>query len=167
MDIQPKLITLCIKQDRKAEYELYQLSYNYLMSICLRYSRDKDSASESLNMGYLKILQNLKSYKPEVPFKKNKRQSEKVTYVETYFDNTNYSDVNEALSRISVKQIYEHINKLPEATKKVFNLFVIDGYSHKEIGEMLEISEGTSKWHLNAARQKLKAEIENTVLMNI
>lgn len=183
MDIQPKLITLCIKQDRKAEYELYQLSYNYLMSICLRYSRDKDSASQSLNMGYLKILKNLRSYKPEIPFKawirrimvntlideyrKNKRQSDKVTYVETYFDNTNYSEVNEALSKINCKQIYEHINKLPEATKKVFNLFVIDGYSHKEIAEMLDISEGTSKWHLNAARQKLKAEIENTVLMNI
>jgi RNA polymerase sigma-70 factor (ECF subfamily) len=93
MNIQPQLIALCIKQDRKAEYELYRLSYSYLMSICMRYARDKDTASEILNMGYLKILKSLRTYKPEVPFKawvrrimintlideyrKNKREKEK------------------------------------------------------------------------------------------
>ncbi|WP_317896902.1 RNA polymerase sigma factor [Aurantibacillus circumpalustris] len=183
MDIQPKLIALCIKQDRKAEYELYKITYSYLMSICMRYSRDKDIASESLNMGFLKILKNLTSYKPEVPFKswirrvmvntlideyrKNKKERERITYVENYYDNSDFSDVNEALSRINYKQILVQINLLPEATKKVFNLFAIDGYSHKEIGEMLGISEGTSKWHLNAARQKLKEYIENSVLTRI
>lgn len=183
MNIQPQLIALCIKHDRKAEYELYKLSYSYLMSICLRYSRDKDSASEMLNSGFLKILTNLSSYKPEVPFKawirrimvntlideyrKNKREKEKVTYVEEYYDNSDFSEVNEALSRINYNQILEHINHLPEATKKVFNLFAIDGYSHKEIGVLLQISEGTSKWHLNAARQKLKEYIENSVLTKV
>src|SRR5688572_25639195 len=175
MNIQPELIALCIKQDRKAEYELYKLAYSYLMSICMRYARDKDAASEVLNMGYLKILKNLKSYKPEIPFKawirrimvntlideyrKNKREREKVTYVEEYYDSSDFSEVNDALSRISCSQIFEQIEKLPEASKRVFNLFAIDGYSHKEIGEMLDISEGTSKWHLNAARQKLKEYI--------
>src|SRR5436190_1206406 len=145
MDIQPHLIALCIKHDRKAEYELYKLSYSYLLSICMRYSRDKDTAVESLNMGFLKILNNLSTYKPEIPFKawirrimvntlidayrRNKREREKVTYVEEYFDNADFSEVNEALSRIGCKQILEQVNKLPEATKKVFNLFVIDGYS--------------------------------------
>lgn len=183
MNVQPHLIAQCIKQDRKAEYELYKEAYSYLMSICLRYSRDKDSASEMLNMGYLKILKNLSSYKPEVPFKawirrimvntlideyrKNKRERERITYVEEYYDRSDFSEVNEALNKINYNQIIEHINKLPEATKKVFNLFVIDGYSHKEIGVMLEISEGTSKWHLNAARQKLKEYIENNVLTKV
>jgi RNA polymerase sigma-70 factor (ECF subfamily) len=180
MNIQPQLIALCIKQDRKAEYELYKLTYSYLMGICMRYSKDKDMASESLNTGFLKILKSLSSYKPEVPFKawirrvmvntliddyrKNKRNREKLTYVEEYYDSSDFSDVNEALSRINYKQLLVQINLLPEATKKVFNLFAIDGYSHKEIGEMLTISEGTSKWHLNAARQKLKEYIENSVL---
>jgi RNA polymerase sigma factor (sigma-70 family) len=179
MIIQPQLIASCIKHDRKAEYQLYKLSYSYLLSICMRYSRDKDSAVEALNLGFLKILNNLVNYKPEIPFKawirrimvntlideyrKNKREREKVTYVEEYFDNTDFSEVNEALSRISCKQIFEQVNRLPEATKKVFNLFVIDGFSHKEIGQLLNVSEGTSKWHLNAARQKLKEYIENTV----
>ncbi len=183
MNIQPKLIALCIKQDRKAEYELYKLSYSYLMSICIRYSKDRDTASEILNIGYLKILRNIGSYKPEIPFKawirrimvntlideyrKNKREKEKISYVENYFDSTDFSEVNEALGKFSISQIYQEIDKLPEATRKVFNLFVIDGYSHKEISEMLNISEGTSKWHLNAARQKLKEQIESNILTRI
>lgn len=183
MIIQPQLIALCIKQDRKAEYELYKLSYSYLMSICMRYARDRDTASEALNMGYLKILNNLRNYNPEIPFKawirrimvntlideyrKQKREREKVTYVEEYYETSDFSEVNEALSKINYKQILEHINKLPEATKKVFNLFVIDGYSHKEIGELLDVSEGTSKWHLNAARQKLKELIGNSVFTGV
>src|SRR4051812_30878897 len=136
MNIQPQLIALCIKQDRKAEYELYKLSYSYLMSICMRYSRDRDSASEALNMGYLKILKNLSTYNPEIPFKawirrimvntlideyrKNKREKEKVTYVEEYFDTSGFSEVNEALSKINCAQIIEQINNLPEDTRKVF-----------------------------------------------
>jgi RNA polymerase sigma factor (sigma-70 family) len=180
MDIQPQLIALCIKQDRKAEYELYKKCYSYLMNICTRYSKDKDSASEALNAGYLKILKNLASYKPEIPFRvwirrimintlideyrKNKREREKISYVEQYYDNSDFSEVNEAMSRINCSDLLEEINRLPLATKKVFNLFAIDGYSHKEIGEMLEISEGTSKWHLNSARQKLKEYIETSVL---
>jgi len=181
MNIRPQLISLCIKQDRKAEYQLYKESYSFLMGICLRYAKDKDTASEILNMGFMKILSNLSSYKPEIPFsawirrimintlideyRKNKKERERVTYVENYYESADFSEVNEALTKISYAQILSEINKLPLATKKVFNLFVIDGYSHKEIGEMLEISEGTSKWHLNAARQKLKEQLESKVLV--
>jgi RNA polymerase sigma factor (sigma-70 family) len=181
MNIGPQLIHDCIKRNRKAEHDLYKLTYSYLMSICLRYSRDKDTASQSLNMGFLKIVSNLSTYKPEIPFKawirrimvntlideyrKLKRERQHITYVEEYYDSVNYSDVNDALSRISCAQIYELINELPNATKQVFNLFIIDGYSHKEIGELLGISEGTSKWHLNSAREKLKKRIEEQTLI--
>lgn len=181
MNIQPALIALCIKHDRKAEYELYKHTYSYLMSICLRYTRDKDTASEVLNMGFLKILNNLEKYNLAIPFKvwvrkimvntlideyrKTKREKEHVTYVEEYYDSADYSDTNEALSKINCEQIYLLINELPGATKQVFNLFVIDGYSHKEIGDMLGISEGTSKWHLSTARQKLKEQIEKNILI--
>jgi len=149
----------------------------------MRYARDKDSASEALNMGYLKILNNLQTYKPEIPFKawirrimvntlideyrKNKREKEKVLYVADYYDSSDFSEVNEALGRMDYKHLLEQINILPEATKKVFNLYAIDGFSHKEIGVLLEISEGTSKWHVNAARQKLKEYIENSVLTRV
>lgn len=183
MDIQPQLIALCIKQDRRAEYELYKLSYSFLMGICMRYSRDKDSASEALNLGYMKILKNLANYNPQIPFKvwirkimvntlideyrKIKREREKVTYVEEYYDSADFSEVNEALGRMDYKHLLQQVNLLPEATRKVFNLFAIDGFGHKEIGELLGISEGTSKWHLNAARQKLKEYIENKVFTKV
>ena len=180
MNIQPKLIALCIKRDRKAEYELYKNTYSYLMSICLRYIKDKDMASEVLNTGFLKILTNLEKYNLAIPFKvwirkimvntlideyrKTKREKERITYVEEYYDSSDYSETNEALSRINCEQIYELIGQLPEATKQVFNLYVIDGYAHKEIGEMLGISEGTSKWHLSNARQKLKEQLEKNII---
>lgn len=180
MNIQPQLIASCIRHERKAEYELYRVAYSYLMSICMRYSKDRDTAAEMLNTGYMKILGNLHMYKSEVPIKawmrrimvntlideyrKKKRERQHITYVEEYYDSTDYSEVNEALSKINCQQILQHINRLPEATRKVFNLFVIDGFSHKEIAAMLEISEGTSKWHLNAARQKLKEMIESGIL---
>jgi RNA polymerase sigma factor (sigma-70 family) len=180
MNIQPQLIALCIKRDRKAEYELYKNTYSYLMSICLRYTRDRDAASELLNVGFMKILSNLEKYNLAIPFKvwirkimvntlideyrKNKREREKVTYVEEYYDSSDFSEANEAISKIDCQQIYALIAQLPEATRQVFNLFVIDGYAHKEIADMLGISEGTSKWHLNAARQKLKEQIDRKVL---
>lgn len=182
MNIQPQLIALCIKRDRKAEYELYKNTYSYLMSICLRYTRDKDTASELLNVGFMKILSNLEKYNLAIPFKvwirrimvntlideyrKNKRERERVTYVEEYYDSSDYSEANEAVSKFDCQQIYEMIAQLPEATRQVFNLFVIDGYAHKEIADMLGISEGTSKWHLNAARQKLKEQIDKKVLIH-
>ncbi len=69
MNIQPTLIASCIKRDRKAEYELYKSTYSYLMSICLRYTKDKDMASETLNIGFMKILKNLEKYNLDIPFK--------------------------------------------------------------------------------------------------
>lgn len=57
---------------------------------------------------------------------------------------------------MNVEQIHALILKLPPMSQKVFNLYVIDGYNHKEIGELLKMSEGTSKWHLNLSRTRLK-----------
>lgn len=180
MIIQPNLIKDCIRRDRRAEYELYKTLYRYLMSICYRYTHQKELAEEMLNIGYLKILNNLEKYDSDLPFKawvrrimvntlideyrKNKNLKSKISYVEEYYDTEEYSDTNSALKKLNAKEILAMIEKLPKASAQVFNLFAIDGYSHKEIAEMLEISEGTSKWHLNYARQKLKEMIGETVL---
>lgn len=172
MDIQHKLINDCIKKNRKAEYELYKATYSYLMSICIRYTRNQEKAKEILNTGFFKILTNLSSYKAEVPFKpwirkimintlineykKEKIHYDTIHYVEEYYDNQQYSELNSAISKIDVERIYQFIAMLPPASKQVFNLYFIDGYKHKEIAELLNITEGTSKWHLNSAREKLK-----------
>lgn len=181
MDIQQKLINDCIGRDRKAEYELYKLTYSYLMSICIRYTRNENTAREVLNIGYLRILTNLEKYKPEVPFKawirrvmintlineykKEKKHYDNVEYVEDYFDTDKYADINEAITKINADQIYAFIAQLPPASQQVFNLYFIDGYKHKEIAGMLEISEGTSKWHLNSAREKLKELLKKNNLL--
>lgn len=172
MDIQQKLIDACINGDRKAEYELYKVTYSYLMSICVRYTRNADRAKEVLNIGFLKILTNLSKYNPEIPFKpwvrkvmintlineykKEKIHTSNIQYVEGYHEADNYTEINHAITKIDVDQIYLFISKLPPASQQVFNLYYIDGYKHKEISTMLNISEGTSKWHLNSAREKLK-----------
>ena|SRR6218665_963938 len=176
MNIQQKLIDDCIRRDRRAEYELYKVTYSYLMSICIRYTRNSEKAGEVLNMGFLRILTNLEKYRPEVPFKswirrvmintlineykKEKKHYDAVLYVEEFYDKENFSDVNDAIAKIDSEQIYSLIAKLPPASQQVFNLYFVDGFKHKEIAEMLEITEGTSKWHLNAAREKLKKMLE-------
>lgn len=175
MNIQPELISSCIKGERKAEYELYRATYSYLMSICIRYTRNADKAKEVQNMGFFKILKNLSKYDTGAPFKPwirrvmintliNEYKKEKIhygniKYVEEYYDSDQYSAMNEALTKFDAGQIYEFIARLPPASQQVFNLYFIDGYKHKEIAELLNISEGTSKWHLNAAREKLKEMI--------
>jgi RNA polymerase sigma factor (sigma-70 family) len=172
MEIQQALIDNCINNERKAQHELYQLTYGYLMSICIRYTRNEDKAKEVLNMGYFKILSNINKYNPEVPFKawirrvminvlineykKEKIHYDNIHYIESYYETNKYAEINEAITKSNAEQIYLFIAQLPPASQQVFNLYFIDGFKHKEIGEMLNISEGTSKWHLNSAREKLK-----------
>lgn len=186
MEINPDLINKCLKGDRKAEYELYKQTYSYLMSICVRYTHQQDRAKEVLNIGYYKILKNLDKYHFDAPFKPwarkvmintliNEYKKQKIhygtmVYVEAYFDDETYSEMNEAITKSNAKEIYDFIAKLPPASQQVFNLYFIDGYKHREIAEMLNISEGTSKWHLNNAKELLKSmllelKVENNWLM--
>jgi len=180
MNVRPELINDCIDRDRKAEFELYKISYSYLMSICFRYTRNADKANEALNIGFLRILTHLKKYDSAFPFKtwarkvmintlineykKEKKHHETVMYVEELFETDEFSDLNSAVTKMNADSIYALIARLPAACQQVFNLYFIDGFKHKEIAEMLEISEGTSKWHLNSARKKLKIMLEDIEL---
>jgi RNA polymerase sigma-70 factor (ECF subfamily) len=172
MNIELDLLTACIKSERKAEYELYKMTYGYLMSICFRYTNSREEAEEMLNIGFLKILKNLEKYKPEVPFKfwirrvminvlidefrRKKRHQETMEYVGEYYESEKTADENAVISKMNVEQIHALIMQLPPMSQKVFNLYVIDGFSHKEIADLLKMSEGTSKWHLNLSRTRLK-----------
>jgi len=79
--------------------------------------------------------------------------------VENYVETADYSELNPVLARMDADQINNLIKKLPPTSQKVFNLFVVDGYSHKEIAGMLSMSEGTSKWHVNFSKERLKEMI--------
>lgn len=174
MSINKDLLTKAGNGNERAQYELYRQLFPLLMSVCTRYHQDEQSAVASLNAGFLKILNNHEKHKAGVPltawirrimintlideFRKRKKYQEKTVLVEDMHDGSfsHAVDWNEADQRFGVQQLEALIRRLPPMTMKVFNLFAVDGYSHLEIGEMLNISDGTSKWHVSSARKQLK-----------
>lgn len=175
MKIDPQLLKAAHEGDRKAQYALYRVCFPVLMAVCKRYRRDEQDAVSILNSGFLKIIQNLDRFKmDEVPFdawirrimintaidefRREKKWRELTEFTDTI--ERSYPgeriDWNEADQRLNVEHLEALLHRLSPVTRQVFNLFAIDGFSHKEISGMLTISEGTSKWHVNHARMQLQ-----------
>jgi RNA polymerase sigma-70 factor (ECF subfamily) len=170
----PQLLKDAAGGDRKAQYQLYRRCFNVLMSVCMRYRRSEKEAVAMVNEGFLKIIRYLDKYKPETPFEAwirrimintlidDFRKNRKVTELIEHRDFSDSEglgeliDFNEADQLFDAAQLEALIRALPPVSGKVFNLFAIDGYSHTEISEMLDISVGTSKWHVSFARQRLQ-----------
>ncbi|MBK9285959.1 MAG: RNA polymerase sigma factor [Sphingobacteriaceae bacterium] len=147
------------------------------MSICTRYEKNKDDAESLLNQSFLKILMGMDKYKKEIPFKlwirkitintiiddfRKNNKLKKLTVLKDFqneYDHEGNYDINEYIKKINAAEIYNLITKLPDMNQKVFNLFVVDGFSHKEISELLNIPSGTSRWLLNSAKEELKINI--------
>ena len=177
MEIDLELINACVKKNRKAQFTLYQKCYALLLSVCLRYEHNKSDADHVLNKAFLKILNNLDSFNLNIPFEPwirrimintiidEYRRSKKNAHVITIEEISSLSnvddvvDINEATKRFDERELLRMLENLPTVSKQVFNLFAIDGYAHKEIAEMLNMSEGTSKWHVSFARKKLREMI--------
>lgn len=178
MQISQDLLQGCRQGDRKAQYQLFRLCFDTLMGVCLRYQREESEAMASLNLGFLKILNNLDKYRPEAPFeawirrimintlidefRKNRQVRELMEYRD-FSDEPNtrdWADYNEAEQSLHAEQLTAMLQALPAVSRKVFNLFAIDGYSHQEIGNLLDISEGTSKWHVSYARKRLQEMVK-------
>lgn len=179
-----ELLIQCKKDDRKAHFELYNWCFKNLLNICRRYHKNQEDVKSSLNNIFLKIIKNLDSainkYN-DVPFelwakkiainhiidefRKNKKYREQIQFLDEKDYALSHSGLTE--NKIDDKENLEEINKaietLPEMSKTVFNLFVVDGYKHEEIAEMLKISSNTSKVHLFRAKQKLKSILKSTV----
>lgn len=179
MKVSEDVIQSCIKNDRKAQFKLYELCYSVLMSICLRYEHNKEDARFMLNIGFMKIVTNLEkcpgteSFEPWCrrimintmidEYRAKKRMKEHIVFEEietTLFEKKNV-DVNLSELKFNAEELEMMVQSLPEDTRKVFNLFAIDGYPHQEIAEMLDIPLGTSKWHVSRARALLQDMIKN------
>lgn len=168
-----KLLNSCKKGDRQSQDKLYTAYYGYGMGICLRYSRTKDEAVEILNDGFLKVLTKLDKYSPGLSFKGWVRRVMVNTAIDYYRRNEkhyNSLDISHAqsigndasvLDKLSSEEIINAIQRLPPSYRMVFNLHVIEGYKHEEIGNKLNISVGTSKSNLAMARSKLQKILEN------
>lgn len=173
MELDSSFIKKLINQDRRAQLELYKKSFGILMSVAYRYKKNEEDAKSLSINSFLKVLTNIESYNPSVPFtawirriaintaiddfRKNSKHN-LIEYSDEISTNDNYT-INDYDLEIRAEELNNMILKLPKATKLVFNLFAIDGYSHKEIAEQLEISTNTSKWHVKEARKKLKEQI--------
>jgi len=171
--VDPDLLERCARKDRKAESELYRVLYGTLMSIARRYEKDVQSAKALVNDAYLKMLNNLDARRPEVPFEAWCRRITINTVINAHRDSrtfntpTSMADLEQAQNQhapdldgvetmIQAEELQHMLDRLPDMSRKVFNLFAIDGWAHKEIADLLGISEGTSKWHVNHARQRLQ-----------
>jgi RNA polymerase sigma factor (sigma-70 family) len=176
-NISEEILKGCIKREARQQNALYVLCYSYLFAICLRYAKSREEAKDFLIICFHKVLDNIEKYQQAVPFdmwirrvsintiidhhRKNHKKDSLIDYKE--YDSLLSHDIantyeNEHLL-VNADQIEVCLNKLPDMSRKVFNLFAIDGYSHQEISAMLKISEGTSKWHVSFARQQLKSMI--------
>ncbi|RFZ91920.1 sigma-70 family RNA polymerase sigma factor [Mucilaginibacter conchicola] len=166
-----QLVSGCLKDDRLSQKLLYKAFYGFAMGICLRYANNRYEASEVLNQGFFKVFKNLEKYDRAKPFKAwlgrimvnasidYYRSNLKVAYTEELDKAEHINDTDYADKNLSYNELLDMIARLPRAYRTIFNLFAIEGYTHEEIGEMLNISTGTSKSNLHKAREKLKVMI--------
>lgn len=167
------IIKGCRKRRRKSQKKLYKMFYAYGMSITLRYAESRDEAAEILNDAFMKVFTNIKSYDSERPFKPWLRRIIINTAINHYHRNKDYHQMDDVdiagqnlsreehvISGISYDEIIDMVQQLTPAYRTVFNLYVIEGFKHKEIAEMLDIAEGTSKSNLSKAKKNLQAILE-------
>jgi RNA polymerase sigma factor (sigma-70 family) len=151
---------------------LYERYASKMYAVCLRYARSTADAADILQEGFIKVFMSLNTFKFEGSFEGWIRKTMVRTALRKYQRIRNdmeesgfefmpdYSVDSEAISQLSEEELLKIISKLPEGYKNVFNLVAIEGYSHKEAAELLDIQEGTSRSQLTKARQKLVEAIE-------
>lgn len=164
----------CRRKHFPSQQQLYQYCYPTMIRICYRYAPDADGAGTIFNNAMLKVFNNMHQYREEgklmgwiktlvihacIDFCKQKNMfKQTVPYVAENDDSWIAPD---AVARLSDRDIKQFIAQLPPATATVFNLYMYDGFTHKQIAEQLGISEGTSKWHVSEAKHQLRTILQN------
>ncbi len=176
MDIVKRdILEACINAgDKKAYYDLYKSCYNYMMSIIVRYSNGREDCNSLLNQCFTKVVLNLHKYDLNQPFKAwmsrvtvnelldQIRKDKRRDHAENGFraSDRSFTTYNRGEQDLQLGDLLTLLDCLPDKTKTVFNLYAIDGFKHREIGEKLKISTETSKWHLSNARKILKQKLQ-------
>lgn len=163
----------CKSQDRQAQSELYQYFSAKMYALCIRYAKDQDDAADILQNGFIKVFKKCELFEGKgslegwirrvmVNTAIESHRKNKVRFLST--DELTGHEIEQAgsfsLTHLDYKDLLALIKKLPMGYRTVFNLYAIEGYNHKEIAEMLEISEGSSKSQLSRARSWLKERIQ-------
>ena len=167
-----ELIQKCKKQDSKAQGALYKRYSGILFSICLRYSPNKTEAEDNLQDAFLTIFKKIEQYKGKGSFEGwikritvntvlQKYRKQRVYNIEDEAQIEQEDDVSVDAETVPLDFLLKIIQELPDQYRLVFTLYVMDDYSHKEIANLLGISDGTSKSNLARARTILKKKIDN------
>lgn len=181
METQQKLQIIvegCIKGKRKYQKQLFEMFYGKMMAVCMRYAKDQDEAQDMVQIGFIKIFKKLDVYNFEGSLegwirrimvntaidqiRKNKRDPfsiEDDQRIQNIEEDVPFSQEDEEDIKIKAEAAIAAISRLSPAYRTVFNMYVMEGFTHKEIADYLGISEGTSKSNLAKAKQKLRSEL--------
>jgi RNA polymerase sigma factor (sigma-70 family) len=165
-----ELIEGCRKGDRSFQEALYERYCRKMLVVCLRYSKTTAEAEDILQEGFVKVFQGLKNFREESKLETwmtrimvntalNSQRKKLYLYPMVDVEKIDVAEEEVSVSGIHVMQLLEMIQSLPQGCQVVFNLFAIEGYNHKEIAEMLGISEGTSKSQYARARSLMQAKL--------
>lgn len=170
------LLNDCLKGKRNAQKKLYDIYAPYIYGVIRRYLYNQTAAGEVLNDAFFKILTKLDQYAFKGSFEgwmrkltvnvitdhlRQNIKHEQVVYNDIAEHNEYLHDT--ALNKLSYKELLVLIHELPDTQRAVFNLYVFEDFSHKEIASHIGITENNSRWHLNDARRRLKEKIKNNM----
>jgi RNA polymerase sigma factor (sigma-70 family) len=179
MQVTKQILLGSAENDRRSQKVLYEYCYRQFIRLCMRYYSNHEDARHALNNGFLKIVNGLQNVDLDElnfaawakriivntlidEYRKNKNHNQVIVAKETESELANAAERVENLGSLELnyQEILDLLKTIPPISAHVFTLYVIDGYNHKEIGDLLEISEGTSKWHLSTARKLLRDRLE-------
>jgi len=163
-----EMVEGCIRNERVWQETLYRRFFPTMIQMCMRYTNDRETAMEIVNAGFLRVFKKLHTFTfsgslegwirrivyHSVSDHFKSRTAQKVYFLDIADHDAPVQE--SALNRLHIEDVLKLVEKLPLATRDVFMLYAIEGLSHAEIAERVNISEGTSKWHLATARKKLK-----------
>ena len=170
-----ELVALCLQGDRMSCKELYELYSGRMMALCYRFARDANEAQDMLQEGFIRIFNKLDLYSGEGSLEAWMRRvmiNTALKYRQKHIYKHKYSEIDNVplsattptiIDELSKEEILKLIQELPDGYRMVFNLYVIEGYSHKEIADQLGIGESTSRSQLVKARSLLKDKLLNLI----
>jgi len=172
-----KIIKKCLRNNARAQRELYEIHRVKWFMICLRYAPNKAEAEDMLQEGLISVFKDLKQYDHKrasfsawsnkvmvnaaLQYLRKWKNLNLNQNIDDYDDQFTQSE--EAIDTISAKELNAFVQKLPDGYRVVFNLYVMEGYKHREIAEMLSISENTSKTQLLKAKKMLRGQLEKVL----
>jgi len=164
-----ELIRRCSEGESRAQELLYRRYFSFAMSVCIRYTRDQYEAMEIVNDSYMKVLSSIEEFEGLKSFRSwygrilvnsaidnYRRNSKHVSHLQISDLESTEMEEPSISAELSANEILSLFNKLPDNYRVTFNLFEIEGYTHEEIGQMLDISTSTSRSNLSRAKKMLR-----------